>query len=119
MAPALLALAAMCAAAGGRDVTLVLPRAPRAGDTVFVEVDVGAIGAGQEIDVQTSSGERLGTISPYGVKSGRAAGTYTLPVPADAVCGRRLALRITITRASGGARAPEPREVPDIRAVLH
>src|SRR6266850_1301481 len=71
--------------ASADEMTLVLSHPLRAGEIAWIEVQVGPIGRGQEIDVTTAAGQELGVISPFGVRRGQDAGTYTLPVPGDAI----------------------------------
>ncbi|UWZ81944.1 hypothetical protein [Occallatibacter riparius] len=78
-----------------RRVSLTLPHPPATGETIWLKVEVGEIGHNQ-VHVTTSSGRELGTISTYGVKSGKPAGTYTLPVPADAMSGTHLTVLLSI-----------------------
>jgi hypothetical protein len=59
--------------------TLVLPRALAADEIAWIEIQVGPIGGGQEISVTTASGEPLGVVSPFGIRAGQDAGTYSLP----------------------------------------
>ena len=96
-------------------VTLVLPHPLAAGETAWIEVQVGPIGRGQEIDVTTASGQQLGTISPFGMRLGQDAGTYTLPVPADAIRDRRVSIRLTITQSGASLRAPTALEVRSVK----
>jgi hypothetical protein len=105
---ALLAQSAMAAAA--RDVTLALPHPLQAGEMAWLDVQVGAIGH-QQVDVTTASGQRLGTISPFGLRLGQEAGTYTLPVPAEAIRDGRVAIQLTITLPGSPPRAPTGQEV--------
>jgi hypothetical protein len=113
---ALLALLAQIAnAASVSDMTLVLPRPLRAGETAWIEVQVGPISRGQEIDVTTASGRELGVISPFGGRVGQDAGTYTLPVPADAIRDGRLPVRLTITQFGAPPRAPTEQEVRSVK----
>jgi hypothetical protein len=109
----LFALLAQSGHAAADDVTLVLPHPFRAGETAWIEVQVGAIGH-QEIDVATASGKMLGTISSIGVPSGRDAGTYTLPVPADAIRDGRVSIRLMITQF-GKTRAVTAQEVRSVK----
>lgn len=97
----------------GRDVTLTLPHALRVGEAAWLEIDVGPLARGDEIDITTTSGRSLGTISPYGIRSGQAAGTYTVPLPADAIAGDRVSLRLTL-----GQRAPTLDEVKSVRLKI-
>jgi hypothetical protein len=100
-----------------RAVTLVLPHALREDETATLLVTVGAIPRGATIDVTTPAGRLLGTISPYGIRAGRAAGTYTVPLPADAISGRRVSLLLSL-HAHGEQRAPTEKEVKGVRAVV-
>jgi hypothetical protein len=116
---ALVALLAQIAnAASVSDVTLVLPRQLRAGETAWIEVQVGPISRGREIDVTTDSGRDLGVISPFGVRVGQDAGTYALPVPADAIRDGRLSVRLTITQPGGPPRAPTDQEVRNVKLTV-
>ena len=71
----LLALTA-CAHATAHDRDgIPLPRPPRAGEGVLLEVRLGVIGSGQEIVVRTADGRLVGTVSPHGIHPGKGAGT--------------------------------------------
>lgn len=87
-------------APAAREMTLTLPHALRAGETVWLLVEVGAIGR-EQIELATQDGRPLGTISPFGIRSGQVAGTYSVPVPADALKDGRLALRLSLTQGGG------------------
>lgn len=116
---ALLALLAQHAnAASALDMTLVLPHPLRLGETAWIEVQVGPIGRGQEIDVTTASGQELGVISPFGVRVAQDAGTYTLPLPADAISDGRVSVRLTITQPGGPPRAPSATEVRGVKLTV-
>ena len=104
-------------AASALAVTLTLPHAPRAGEAAFLDVTLGVIPRGAEIGITTPSGHSLGTISPYGIRSGEEAGSYSLPVPADAIHGKRLPLLLTLTYEDE-QRTPTKREVKRVRLVL-
>jgi hypothetical protein len=99
------------------DLTLTLPRSLRAGEAASIEVEVGAIGRNQ-IEVKTASGEALGTISPYGIRFGEAAGTYTLPLPQAAVRDGRVSVRLTISQPGAPPRAPTAEEVRSVRLTV-
>jgi hypothetical protein len=125
MRPAVVALAlcaqlalngnAAMAQDAARSMTLELPRALAASETVFIEVQVGPIGRGRTIEVTTASGQPLGVISPFGVRAGQDAGTYPLPVPQDAIRDGRLSIRLTISRPDGPPRAPSADEVRSVK----
>jgi hypothetical protein len=97
--------------------TLVLPHVLRKGETVWLLVEVGAIGHDQ-IELTTQDGRPLGTVSPFGLKPGQAGGTYTLPLPADAFAGRRLALRIAVKESDRAQHAPGTGEVKSLRLLI-
>ena len=104
-------------AGDAREMTLTLPHALRKGETAWLLVAVGAVGH-NEIQLTTQSGQSLGTISPFGIRSGQAAGTYTIPVPAEALSGRRLVLRLSVPQAGGLQRATTTEEVKSVRLVI-
>ena len=93
------------------------PRPIRAGETAWIEVQVGPIGH-QEIDVTTASGQELGVISPFGVRVGQDAGTYTLPLPGDAIRDGRVTVRLTITQFGAPPRAPTAQEVRSVKLTV-
>jgi hypothetical protein len=108
-----------CGRAAAQDRTLTLPQPLHAGDTASIEVKLGVIGPGQEIEITTPGGRTLGVISPHGIRAGHAAGTYTLPVPADAICHGRVAVRLMITRSDAAPRMPNADEVRSVRVVVN
>lgn len=122
LAAAVFALALLIAQGGcaaGRDYTdLTLPHALKPGERAFLEVELGALAAGHELELSSDTGARLGVISPHAIRPGRGAGTYTLPLPGDAVRDRRLRVRLRITRAGAAPREPSAEEVRGVRLVL-
>jgi hypothetical protein len=110
---ALLALVAPQSAAQAQraegEIVLNLPRSVGAGETAFLEIEVGAIGRAQ-IEVTTDTGQPLGTVSPFGARAGQNAGSFTLPVPASAIRDGRVALRLMV-RQGGTLRPPTAQEV--------
>jgi hypothetical protein len=100
------------------EMTLALPHPLAGGGSAWLQVQVGAIGKGQQIDVTTDTGQMLGTISPFGVRSGQAAGTYTLPVPADAIHDGRLSIRLTISQAGTAPRTPTTEELRGVKLIV-
>jgi hypothetical protein len=108
--------AAPDAAAGtAQELTLTLPHALRNDETAGIEVHLGPIARGRVVTITTASGQPLGTISPIGTRVGADAGTYTLPVPPDAIRDGRVTIRLTITQAGGAPRPPTAQEVPSVR----
>jgi hypothetical protein len=101
-------------AALAQDVVLSLPRLLAAGETAWIEVQVGPIGR-QEIDVTTASGRHLGVISPFSARTGQDAGTYALPVPPDAIQDNHITVRITITQSNRPPRVPTAEEVRSVK----
>jgi len=100
-----------------RETTLTLPHALRKGETAWLLVEVGAIDSNQ-IQLMTQDGHPLGTISPYGVRSGQAAGTYTVPVPAEDLVDGRIALRMSVIQSGQAQRAPTTAEVRSLRLLI-
>jgi hypothetical protein len=116
---ALALLIAQGGCAASRDYTsLTLPHAPKPGERAFLEVELGALPSGHEVEVSSDTGRRLGVISPHAIRPGRSAGTYTLPLPADAVRGASLHVRIRITRADAAPREASADEVRGVRVIL-
>jgi hypothetical protein len=93
-----------------RSVNLVLPHALQAGEIATLVVTVGVIPRSGEIEITTTSGRELGTISPYGIRAGHESGTYAVPLPADAISGRHVSLLVSL-RANGKTRAPTMQQV--------
>src|ERR1044072_6767447 len=116
----LIAFALLVQTAGtpGRVVNLVLPRSLNAEEGVAVELKLGVLERGNEIKVETTSGRNLGTISPYGIRAGEAAGTYTVPVPPEVVSNKRVSLRIILDQHSRGKRAPTSQELRAVRLQI-
>lgn len=104
-------------AAPGRVVNLVLPRALSANEVVWIELKLGAVQRGAEIEIETRSGKTLGVVSPHGIRSGDEAGTYIVPVPPDAISKKRLSLRLTLNHGRA-KRAPTTKEVKRVRLKI-
>ena len=102
------------AVATSRAVELALPRAVSANEAIDLEVQTGVLPRGTEIEVTTPSGERIGTISPFAVRSGHAAGTYTLPLKASDIHDGRVTVRLTVIQYGMPERAPTADEVPNV-----
>ena len=115
LATAALVVIALAATSVAQELTLTLPRPLGAGETAFIEVEVGTIGKGHIVNIATASGQPLGTISPFGARPGQRAGTYTFPVPADAIRDGRVAIRLTISEPGGPPRAPTAQEVRGVK----
>jgi hypothetical protein len=105
------------AAGAAQELTLALPHPLREGESAGIEVHLGPIARGRVVTVTTASGQPLGTISPFGTRVGENAGTYTLPVPPDAIRDGRVAVRLAITQAGSAPRPPTAQEVPSVRLI--
>jgi hypothetical protein len=104
--------------ASTQELTLDLPHPLRAGEAAWIEVQVGPISRGRQVTVTTAAGEPLGTISPFGTRAGQDAGTFSLPVPAEAIRDGRVAIRIAISQAGAPARAPTVQEVRGVKLTV-
>jgi hypothetical protein len=112
------ALLVQTASAPGRVVNLVLPRDMTTDDRLAVELKLGVLQRGDVIRVESMSGKLLGAISPYGLRSGEEAGTYTVPVPAELVSNKRVSLRIVLNQHGSGKRAPTNQELRNVRLQI-
>jgi hypothetical protein len=113
-----LALLVQTSAGPGRVVNLVLPRDLNENDTVWLELKVGVVPRGVEIEIETTAGKSLGVISPHGVRSDYEAGTYTVPVPVEAISDKRLSVRLILKQLDRSKRAPTDKEVKDVRLKI-
>jgi len=104
--------------APGRVVTVDLPKTPGTGEMVWIELKVGIIERGAEIEIMTTAGQSLGVISPFGIRSGDKAGTYTVPLPPDAISNDRVKLRLILNQYGHAKRAPTAKEVKGIRLKI-
>ena len=102
----------------GRVVNLVLPRDLSANEAVWIELRVGAIARGVEIEIETTEGKMLGVISPHGVRLGDEAGTYTVPVPPEVISNNRLSIRLILKQTDRSKRAPTAREIRNVRLKI-
>jgi hypothetical protein len=97
-----------------RVVELALPRAAAADERVDLQVQAGPVPRGSEIDITTPGGELIGTISPFAIRAGRPAGTYTFPLPARDIRDGRVTVRLSVRSAGTTPRAPTADEVPNV-----
>jgi len=121
-AAAALGLLAILVLGGGsavaQELTLALPRPLRPGDLAWLEVELGPVGRGREVIVATASGQTIGVISPFAIRTGQDAGVYTLPLPEDAIAAGRVTVRLTITQPGGAPRDPTGQEVRRVAVVV-
>ncbi len=92
-------------------IELPLPRAPAAGEDVWLQLRVGPLRRGTEIRVSTSDGVLVGTASPFGAPQSQGAATYTIPLPKAAIVGGSVRLRLDVDQPGSPARAPRPGEI--------
>ena len=85
---------------------------------MLVEVQLGMVPRGREIEVATASGRELGVISPHGIRTGHEAGTYTLPIPSDIFTNRRATIRLSLNQPDCTRRAPTNDEVKSVRVKI-
>lgn len=97
---------------------LMLPRRAAADEAVWAQVRVGALPRGAEVTVETADGARLGSVSPFGLRSAQQGASYTIPLPAGAIVDGRVQLRLQVTQASAAARAPTPSEVEGVSLIF-
>ncbi|MFP5514958.1 MAG: hypothetical protein ACLGJC_17955, partial [Alphaproteobacteria bacterium] len=82
---------------GNGETTLTLPHPLRQGGAIVLAVTLGRISRGQTVEITTADGRPIGVAAPFGPQRNQGAGTFTIPVPADAVRDGRLALRLRVT----------------------
>jgi uncharacterized lipoprotein YbaY len=92
-------------------VELALPRAPTAGEAVWVRIVIGALPRGARLRVSTADGVAVGSLASVGVLRSQEAVSYDLPVPPSAIAGGRVRLRLDIVEAGGATRLPVAGEV--------
>lgn len=123
LAAAAFGLLAILVLGGGstaaQDLTLPLPRPLRPGEIAWLQVEVGRIGRGQEVIVVTASGRDIGVISPFAIRTGQEAGTYTLPLPQEAIAADRVVVRLTITQVGAPPRIPTEQEVRRVTVLVN
>ena len=95
-------------------VTLTLSGAPD-GRVAFLVVTLGALPSGGEVEITGTDGKMLGSLSPYALRTGASAGTYTVPLPSDAVHNGQVTVQLSL-RSGDTARAPTADEVKAVRA---
>lgn len=105
-------------AAGSSDygvVELQTETAVRADDALQIQVTTGLLPRGARISVSTEDGRLLGAVTPF--PQGASETRATVPVPADAVAGRRLRIHLQVTGPAFAPRAPVKGEVTGLRLL--
>ena len=96
-----------------RTVTLTPSGAPSR--IAFLVVTLGALPSGGEVEITGVDGKLLGSLSPFALRAGTEAGTYTVPLPAAAVHNGQVTVHLSL-RSGDTARAPTTDEVKSVRA---
>src|SRR4051794_21400833 len=86
--------------------TLALPRQPAADEAAVLRLSAGVLPRQARVVVRTIDGEIAGTVSPFGVHAGRKAGVHTIPIPAKAIVGDKVTLRLEVLERN--AQSPRP-----------
>jgi hypothetical protein len=92
-------------------IELSAPRAPRAGESVEIQITTGPLPRGARIIVMNEHGETLGVVTPFNVPGTASGTTATVPVPRTAMADGRLRLRLQLIEQGVAPRAPRPGEV--------
>ena len=100
------------------EVTLKLPRTLQRDETALLTVRLGKLPRGRELEITTPAGRNLGVVSPFSIPSGQEAGTYTLPLPADAFVDGRVTVRLYLCLADKQKRKPTQDEVKSLRLAI-
>jgi hypothetical protein len=98
-------------------IELPLPRAPAAGEDVWLQLRVGPLPRGTEIRVSTSDGVLVGTASPFGAPQSQGPATYTIPLPKAAIVAGSVRLRLDVDQPGLPGRAPRPGEILDATLI--
>jgi hypothetical protein len=101
-----------------RAVTLKVPNRVPQGGSAWLEVALGVVERGAEVEVTTAAGRTISVISPYAIKPGHEAGTYTVPLPSDAISHDHISLLIWLRREGKPPRAPTMSEVKSVRVSI-
>lgn len=119
----LLAAAGIAAAAAAEltpsgSVVLPVPHAAGENEAIWLELEIGALPKGEEIEVLSSTGALLGTISPFGaLRAGAAPARYTIPLPKSALTAGSVDLRLEVEAPGAAPRPPRPGEVRSIKLI--
>jgi hypothetical protein len=96
---------------------LQLPRPPNPHEAVWLKIRSGNLPRGAEIIVTAPDGKLLGSASPYGLSSGQAAASYTIPLPKGAITDGRVQVRIVVAQPGKAAHPSNAREVESVELV--
>jgi hypothetical protein len=96
--------------------TLTVPPATSAHESIRVDATIGALPRGSLLNFETEDGQLIGSVSPFG-PTALTPQTYTIPLPNNAVKGTAVRLRAQVQPPSGPARAPTPRELLGVKLI--
>ena len=94
-------------------VRLVLPRAPTAGEAVWVEVSA-ALPRLARLRLSTQNGISIGSAGAFPQSRATELQSYAFVLPEEAVASGEVRLRVEIVPAGAAARAPLPGEVENV-----
>jgi hypothetical protein len=112
------AAAATSAGPTNRVVEVTVPRGIAANETADLEVQTGVLTRGAQVDVRTPSGRLIGTISPFAIRPGQPAGTYSFPLTRDEIRDGHVTVCLSVRLAGQPARAPTPAEIGQVTIAL-
>jgi propanediol utilization protein len=95
--------------------TVTLTPSGKPGGVAFLVVTLGALPSGGDVEITSTDGKMLGSLSPFAVRAGTEAGTYSVPLPAGVVHDGRVTVHLSV-HGGDTVRAPTADEVKSIRA---
>lgn len=101
----------------GRNINVPVPKSIAEADNVVLEVKIGTLPKGAEIEINTADGRFLGVISPFGSSPQEtdAVATYVIPLPRDLTGEKRLNLLFKFSGAVYSRRAPTSRDIRSVK----
>ena len=111
---------AQTGAGNGRSMSLTLPKAPAQTDNIWLQVKIGNLAKGTEVEIWSVKGRFLGSISPFGAASRNPAdsSTYTVPIPRDAVKDDRFEFQLVVKGLNNSERAPTKKDVRGVKLKI-
>jgi hypothetical protein len=100
--------------AGEGSIDLALPRPAGASEAVWLQVSVGMLPPGAQLEIRARSGELLGSLSPFATPRGQGAGAYLVPLPESVITNGRVELRLVLLQPGAAPRPPSATEVEDV-----
>jgi hypothetical protein len=112
-------VAAISCAAGepaARTVVLASQRAPAEGESLWLEVTVGALPKGASLTVADARGNLLGTVSPFGRPARQAGGGHLVPLPEELQRAEKIELHLMLVE-NEGKRQPTASELREVKLI--